>query len=83
MSNELAPRGSVWVCCACGKMSKDHYGDKAINYGWDVSCIMNSQIFKKKLLVIGDDGRVKEVRSETETSKNSKVPKTKRRAKKK
>ena len=52
----------VWVCLACGKMSKDKYGEQALNKGWDVSCMLNSQEFDSDRLVIGDDGRVKEVK---------------------
>ena len=38
--NEVAPEGQVFVCGACGKRSKDRYGDQAISYGWDESCMM-------------------------------------------
>lgn len=27
----------VWVCLACGKMSKDRYGEYPVHRGWDVS----------------------------------------------
>jgi hypothetical protein len=40
--NQVAPEGQVWVCAACGKRSKDRYGDQAIDRGWDVSCALNS-----------------------------------------
>lgn len=36
----IAPAGAIWVCSACGKTSKDRYGDK--NSSWDESCMMNS-----------------------------------------
>ena len=42
MSNEIAPEGQIYVCAACGKRSKDKYGEKPIDSGWDVSCMMNS-----------------------------------------
>ncbi len=42
MANEEAPEGQVYVCTACGKRSKDRYGGKAIDRGWDVSCAMNA-----------------------------------------
>lgn len=28
--NQRAPDGQVWVCTACGKRSRDLYGDEAI-----------------------------------------------------
>lgn len=40
--NETAPEGKIYVCCLCGKRSKDKYGDEKIDKGWDVSCMMNS-----------------------------------------
>ena len=40
--NEVAPDGQIFVCVACGKWSKDRYGDQKIDRGWDVSCVMNS-----------------------------------------
>ena len=49
-----APEGKVWVCAACGKRSKDIYGDKSLNYGWDVSCAMNSSLFDEDQLEIKD-----------------------------
>ncbi|MCC6405372.1 MAG: hypothetical protein IT405_03220 [Candidatus Yanofskybacteria bacterium] len=59
----IAPEGQVWVCMACGKMSRDRYsaqgpGDSP---GWDESCMLNSVLLKKEKLVI-QDGRVREVR---------------------
>ena len=42
MANEVAPAGQVWVCCSCGKRSRDRYGDQAISSGWDASCMLNS-----------------------------------------
>ena len=52
MSNKIAPEGSVYVCLACGKRSKDKYGDDPINSGWDVSCVLNSEVFKESQLEI-------------------------------
>jgi hypothetical protein len=42
MANEKAPKGKVWICAACGKRSKDRYGNQKIDQGWDESCILNS-----------------------------------------
>jgi hypothetical protein len=40
--NEIAPPGKVFECAACGKRSRDRYGNQAIDRGWDVSCVLNS-----------------------------------------
>lgn len=40
--NAVAPKGQVFVCAACGKLSKDEYGYQKISYGWDESCTLNS-----------------------------------------
>jgi hypothetical protein len=55
--NHIAPPGMVYVCAACGKRSRDRYGDKAIDRGWDVSCFMHSVLCKESTLEI-EDGRV-------------------------
>jgi len=57
--NEVAPEGQVWVCLACGKMSKDKYGDQKISWGWDASCMLNSALFKESNLVIDNNQVVK------------------------
>jgi hypothetical protein len=36
----IAPEGQIWVCGACGKTSKDRYGDR--NSSWDESCALNA-----------------------------------------
>ena len=40
--NEVASEGQVFVCGACGKRSRDRYGDQKIDWGWDVSCMMHA-----------------------------------------
>lgn len=60
--NEVAPEGQVWVCGACGKRSKDKYGQQAITFGWDVSCMLNSFLAQEDSLVFNEDGRVKQVK---------------------
>jgi hypothetical protein len=40
--NSVAPEGQVFVCAACGKRSRDLYGDQRIDQGWDVSCTCNA-----------------------------------------
>lgn len=44
MANEIAPEGMVYQCQACGKKSRDLYGDQKINYGWDESCMLNAAL---------------------------------------
>jgi len=39
MSARYAKAGSVYVCGACGKKSKDLYGEGG---GWDESCMLNA-----------------------------------------
>jgi hypothetical protein len=58
---EKAPDGHVWVCHACGKRSKDKFGLLAMSYGWDESCMMNSELYKEEDLVI-KDGFVVQIR---------------------
>ena len=36
----IAPAGAIWVCSACGKTSRDRYGDP--NSSWDESCMTNA-----------------------------------------
>lgn len=52
MANEIAPTGKLYVCCACGKISKDRYGDQKISRGWDSSCFLNCDLFDIDKLVI-------------------------------
>lgn len=50
--NTIAPNGQVWVCAACGKRSKDRYGEQKISLGWDASCMMNAVLcFEDKIEV--------------------------------
>jgi len=42
VGNYEAPPGQIWVCGACGKTSRDKYGEKRISRGWDESCMMNA-----------------------------------------
>lgn len=63
--NRDAPAGYVYVCMACGKMSKDIFGYKRISKGWDESCMMNSMLVNEKLLELSEDGgQVVALRSE-------------------
>lgn len=39
----LAPRGWIWQCGACGKRANDRYGETG---GWDESCMLNCTLVK-------------------------------------
>lgn len=56
--NKVAPEGFVFVCMACGKRSRDRYGDQAIDPGWDVSCMLWSRLLPVDAITLGPDGRV-------------------------
>jgi len=40
----MAPEGTIFVCGACGKISKDMYGEESSS--WDESCMLNSVLCK-------------------------------------
>lgn len=48
----IAPDGKVWVCLACGKFTKDKFGN---DRGWDASCVLNSNLFNINDLVIDNE----------------------------
>jgi len=48
MEVKIAPKGQVFVCMACGKRSKDIFGDMKIDHGWDVSCAMSCVLCYEK-----------------------------------
>lgn len=48
-------RPTVWVCLACGKRSRDRYGDVPLNCGWDASCFLNSVLVYEDAVVLGGD----------------------------
>jgi hypothetical protein len=37
-----APVGQIWVCCMCGKTSKNRAGTFRASPGWDESCMVNA-----------------------------------------
>lgn len=63
VSNDVAPEGHVFVCLACGKRSKDRYGNQPLQRGWDVSCALNSDMFPIEHLVM-ENGRVVSIKGE-------------------
>jgi hypothetical protein len=42
VNEQKTDRATIWVCAACGKKSRDLYGEKAIDGGWDESCMLNA-----------------------------------------
>lgn len=56
--NAIASEGQIYVCGACGRRSKDKYGDQAIDYAWDASCMLNSVLCKENSLEFDDNKRV-------------------------
>lgn len=64
---ELAPEGQVWVCFACGKTSRTHFGfdehnKNVADAGWDGSCMLNSELIPEAdILERTADGRVRRV----------------------
>lgn len=59
MDNPIAPPGAVYVCGACGKRSRDLYGNEKISRGWDVSCVINAILCVEATLVMDGDQVVK------------------------
>lgn len=55
MSEErMAPDGAVWICGACGKTSKDRYGDgKSM---WDESCMLHAVLVHEASVKRGAGG---------------------------
>ena len=54
--NSLAPKGQVFVCQACGKRSRDLFGEQQIDRGWDVSCMLHAVLCYEDKLVINESG---------------------------
>lgn len=54
MGNRTAAAGTVYVCVACGKRSRDLYGDQAISGGWDESCVLNAVLCEEVSLVFAE-----------------------------
>src|SRR5689334_19239416 len=61
MADNIAPPGKLWVCCACGKTTRDKYGNEG---RWDESCMLNSILSDESHLVRGANGRVTEILAE-------------------
>lgn len=57
--NHVAPEGHVFVCNACGKRSRDKYGEMKIDPGWDEACMMEAVLCAESSLVFDDNGRLK------------------------
>jgi hypothetical protein len=56
--NRVAPAGQVWVCGACGKRSRDRYGEHPISRGWDEACMLNAVLCLESSLEFDNAGRL-------------------------
>ena len=57
----MAGDGEIFVCGACGKTSKDLYGeDMDDGFGWDESCMLNAVLCEEDSLVY-ENGRIVKV----------------------
>lgn len=58
--NITAPPGQVWVCEACGKRSRDRYGNNQLSGvgAWDAGCVLNAILCYESKLTIDNDGFV-------------------------
>jgi hypothetical protein len=74
MANILAPDGKWFVCQACGKRSRDRYGDRAIDAGWDESCMMNCALANESDCIV-INGRVRQVNGEAQDESGCEVVK--------
>jgi len=54
VTNKSAPKGKVWVCMKCGKISKDLLGKRAISDIWQACCKLHCTLFKIDQLVVRD-----------------------------
>ena len=54
--DRLAPEGAIWVCTACGKRSKDLYGDRGS--WWDESCMMHAILCEEASIAIDKRGGI-------------------------
>ena len=58
-NDRFAPEGMIWVCGACGKTSRDLYGDDPTNpLGWDESCMFNAVRCIEASIVRDENGRI-------------------------
>jgi hypothetical protein len=71
--NEIALPGTIWVCGACGRVSKDRYGYEKLHSGWDESCISNAFLCRENSLVYGDNGLVTNAEAVKENSDDKRL----------
>lgn len=69
--NETAKDDEVFVCSACGKRSKDRYGNLKIDQGWDESCMLHSVLCQEASLVFGENGLVRGATASKRTTSNA------------
>ena len=56
-----AKDGHIFVCCACGKTSRELYGGPTADRAWDESCMLNAVEANERDLLRDSDGRVREI----------------------
>lgn len=71
--DRIAPKGKIYVCHACGKTSVDQYGYSKeypeTSWGWDVSCVLNSELYDRDQLEYDESGRVCKINPKEEDAK--------------
>jgi len=57
--DRYAPKGMVWVCLCCGKISPNdrHNDDHLATRGWDVSCSLNASLIELDRIEFDEYGR--------------------------
>jgi len=50
--NKIAGPGEVFVCTACGRLSRDRDGYHKIHSGWDTSCRTHAVKYQRKDLIL-------------------------------
>jgi hypothetical protein len=52
LMNKLAPMGTIYVCSACGRRSRDICGTVDASSGWDESCRTHAVLCDESSLAI-------------------------------
>jgi hypothetical protein len=58
MTNKIAGPGEIFVCAACGRLSRDRDGYHKIHNGWDTSCRTHAVKYRKVDLVLDPKTKV-------------------------
>lgn len=57
MAKTTAPEGTIWLCHACGKLSRDRYEDTERS-GWDESCMLRAVLIDAASIERNERGKV-------------------------